>query len=264
MEILGYIGAVLVGICLGLIGGGGSILTVPILAYLFGINPALATSYSLFVVGATSAVGALSHAKMGDIDWKAVVYFGLPSVVTVFFTRHWLVPLLPNTWLQIDSYDITKSEGLLFLFGVLMAAAAIKMITAKKQSGEGKIAASSYVIVIQGLLLGVVTGLLGAGGGFLIIPVLVLLMRLDMKTAVGSSLVIIAINSLVGFICSFHPHERDIVNWTFLLSFTGLAVAGIIVGTLLSKRISNEKLKPIFGWFVLLMGVYIIGKELIN
>lgn len=264
MEIIGYIGAILIGICLGLIGGGGSILTVPILVYLFGLNPALATSYSLFVVGSTSSVGALSHSKMGDVDWKAVIFFGLPSVITVFITRHWLVPILPDPWLKVGSYDITKSEGLLFLFGMLMLAAAIKMITAKKDIDKSATSSSSSTIIIQGLILGVITGLLGAGGGFLIIPALVLLMRLDMKKAIGSSLVIIAINSLVGFLGSFHQQEKGSIDWRFLIEFTVIAIAGILIGSVFSKKISSEKLKPAFGWFVLVMGIYIVGKQLLN
>lgn len=264
MEIIGYIGAILVGICLGLVGGGGSILTVPILVYLFGLNPALATSYSLFVVGSTSSVGAFSHSKMGDVDWKAVVYFGLPSVITVFITRHWLVPLLPDPWLKVGDYDITKSEGLLFLFGMLMLAASIKMIATPKREGQNLKASPAITIVAQGLVLGVITGLLGAGGGFLIIPALVLLMRLDMKKAIGSSLVIIAINSLVGFLGSFHHQEKGSIDWRFLIEFTAIAVVGIVVGSILSKKVSSEKLKPAFGWFVLVMGVYIVAKELLN
>jgi uncharacterized membrane protein YfcA len=264
MEIIGYIGAILVGVCLGLIGGGGSILTVPILVYLFGLNPALATSYSLFVVGSTSSVGALSHSKMGDVDWKAVIFFGLPSVVTVFITRHWLVPILPDPWLKAGNYDITKSEGLLFLFGMLMLAASIKMITAKKQTNQQQKSSSTITVVAQGLVLGVITGLLGAGGGFLIIPALILLMRLDMKKAIGSSLVIIAINSLVGFLGSLHHEEKGSIDWRFLIEFTAIAIAGIIAGSILSKKVSSEKLKPAFGWFVLVMGVYIIAKELLN
>lgn len=264
MEIIGYIGAILIGICLGLIGGGGSILTVPILVYLFGLNPALATSYSLFVVGSTSSVGAFSHSKMGDVDWKAVIFLGLPSVITVFITRHWLVPLLPDPWLKIDSYDITKSEGLLFLFGMLMLAASIKMITGKLDADKQAKESSKITISIQGLALGVITGLLGAGGGFLIIPALVFLMHLDIKKAIGSSLVIIAINSLVGFLGSFHQQEKGNIDWHFLIEFTTIAIAGIIAGSILSKKVSSEKLKPAFGWFVLVMGVYIIVKELVN
>ena len=259
MLIAGYAGAVLMGITLGLIGGGGSILTVPILVFLFGYNPAMATTYSLFVVGSTSSVGAFSHLQLGNIDKRAVLLFGLPSVVSVFITRKWIVPHIPDELFSIGGYVVTHAIAQLLLFGVLMLVAAIKMIRDKNKACENKEITNLFPIITKGLMVGVITGLLGAGGGFLIIPALILLLGLDMKKSVGTSLMIITINSLIGFAGSLSGEKLD---WKFLIGFTLISITGIIIGSLLSKRISSEKLKPAFGWFVLLMGCYIIIKEL--
>jgi uncharacterized protein len=259
MLIAGYIGAVLMGSSLGLIGGGGSILTVPILVFLFGYNPAMATTYSLFVVGSTSSVGALSHLQLGNINKRAVLLFGLPSVISVFITRKWIVPQIPDHIFNIGSFEITHGIAQLLIFGILMLAAAITMIRDKSKGNTLAPVTSNIPVITKGLLIGVITGLLGAGGGFLIIPALILLLGLDMKKAVGTSLMIITINSLIGFAGSLTAEKLD---WKFLITFTLIAMAGIIIGSVLSKKISSEKLKPAFGWFVLLMGGYIIIKEL--
>ena len=259
MLIAGYIGAVLMGISLGLIGGGGSILTVPILVFLFGYNPAIATTYSLFVVGSTSSVGALSHLQLGNINKRAVLLFGLPSVISVFITRKWIVPQIPDHIFNIGSFEITHGIAQLLVFGILMLAAAITMIRDKSKGKNLAPVISNIPVITKGLLIGVITGLLGAGGGFIIIPALILLLGLDMKKAVGTSLMIITINSLIGFAGSLTAEKID---WKFLITFTLIAIAGIIIGSMLSKKISSEKLKPAFGWFVLMMGGFIIIKQL--
>ena len=206
MEILGYIGAIIMGLSLGLIGGGGSILTVPILVYLFVIDPVLATAYSLFIVGLTSLVGSFSH---------------MYSMI-----RKPKAPLGPNA---------PADEAIKFNYPLILA---------------------------EGVVVGMITGIVGAGGGFLIIPALVLLAKLPMKKAVGTSLIIIAAKSLIGFTGDLKGEE--IIDWNFLFLFSAIAIGGIIGGSILSKHIPNEKLKPAFGWFVLAMGVYIIGRELIH
>jgi uncharacterized membrane protein YfcA len=265
MEILGYIGAMLMGLSLGLIGGGGSILTVPILVYLFSIDTVLATAYSLFIVGTTALFGSVSHMRMGNIHWRTALVFGIPSIAAVFATRAWVVPSMPDPLFQLGASPVSKALGFLVFFALLMVAAAYSMIRKPKkpvqQSGEqGRF--NYPLILAEGLVVGTVTGLVGAGGGFLIIPALVLLARLPMKQAVGTSLIIIAAKSLIGFTGDLKGNE--VIDWNFLLLFTVIAIAGIIAGSILSKRIPNEKLKPAFGWFVLVMGVYIIVRELSN
>lgn len=266
MEALGYIGAVLMGLSLGLIGGGGSILTVPILVYLFSIDAVLATAYSLFIVGLTSLIGSFSHMRMGNIHWRTALVFGIPSIAAVFATRAWLVPALPDPLFHIGGAAVSKALGILVFFALLMVAAAYSMIhTSKKKPADrasGAVTFNYPLILGEGIVVGTITGLVGAGGGFLIIPALVLLAKLPMKQAVGTSLVIIAAKSLIGFTGDLKGDE--VIDWNFLLLFSAIAIAGIIAGSLLSKRVPNEKLKPAFGWFVLLMGVYIIGRELSN
>lgn len=260
MELLGYAGAVLMGLSLGLMGGGGSILTVPILVYLFSIDAVLATTYSLFIVGFTSLIGTFSHIKMGNIHRTTALVFGIPSVFSVFITRALIVPAIPDQLFSIGALQITKPIALLLLFAITMLFASYSMIRRKKQKPDfEKIQYNYPLIIMQGLIVGAVTGLVGAGGGFLIVPALVLMAHLPMKKAVGTSLFIIAINSLLGFTVSlFH---KETINWNFLLTFSAVAVVGILIGSLLSKNIANEKLKPGFGWFVLVMGIYIILKE---
>lgn len=277
MEILGYIGAVLMGLSLGLIGGGGSILTVPILVYLFQVDAVLATAYSLFIVGLTSLVGSFSHIKLGNIHWRTAIVFGIPSIISVFLTRSFLVPMIPDPIMTFGqnatagaAFVLTKSVGLLLLFAVIMVMAAYSMIKPSKKASadqstvvesDGQQPKFNYPLILsEGAIVGVVTGLVGAGGGFLIIPALVLLAKLPMKQAVGTSLMIIAAKSLIGFVGDMRGNE--VIDWSFLAVFSSIAVVGILIGSWLSKRIPGEKLKPAFGWFVLVMGTYIIIKEL--
>lgn len=263
MEIIGYFLAVLVGVSLGLIGSGGSILTVPILVYIMGVNPVLATAYSLFIVGSTALVGGVQSALQKKVDFKTVLIFGIPSIAAVYATRMWLVPVIPHEIFTIGSIVITKSIGLMLLFAVVMILASVSMIRPGKYKEQDENAARVYnypMILLEGAVVGLLTGLVGAGGGFLIIPALVLLARMPMKLAVGTSLFIIAAKSLIGFIGDLQGTE--VINWKLLIIFTAFAVAGVFVGILLSKKIPGQKLKKGFGWFVLIMGIYIIIKEL--
>lgn len=261
METFGYIASLLIGISLGLIGGGGSILTVPVLVYLFGLQPLLATSYSLFVVGSTSLVGAYNNFRKGLVNVKAALLFGASSIVTVFLTRKFLVPAIPKNIATIKGVTITEPLLTMVLFAVLMLVASISMIRNKKVAVEEKECSDCVrfgKLVIYGIVIGLVTGLLGAGGGFLLIPALVLLLKLPMKRAVGTSLMIIALNSLIGFTGDLGHFSID---WLFLLKITAIATVGIFIGGALSKKIPGDKLKKAFGWFVLAMGIYIIVNE---
>lgn len=264
MEILGYILAALVGISLGLIGSGGSILTVPILVYVMGVNPVLATAYSLFIVGITALVGGIQNAMLKKVDFKTVLIFGIPSIAAVYATRLWLVPFIPNEIFSIGNFVFTKPIALMLLFAIVMILASFSMIrNGKKKSGDDENRPMSYnypMILLEGSVVGVLTGLVGAGGGFLIIPALVLLARMPMKLAVGTSLFIIAAKSLIGFIGDLQGSEK--IDWNLLGIFTAFAVAGIFLGIYLSKKIHGDKLKKAFGWFVLVMGIYIIIKEI--
>lgn len=260
-QIIGYILAILVGVSLGLIGSGGSILTVPILVYVMAVNPVIATAYSLFIVGSTALVGGIQNALLKKVDFKTVLIFGIPSIVAVYLTRAYLVPMIPDTIAEIGGFKITKSIALMLLFAVVMIMASISMIKPSKSiADENQPMKYNYpMILLEGTLVGVLTGLVGAGGGFLIIPALVLLAKMPMKLAVGTSLFIIAAKSLIGFIGDVQSTPN--LDWTLLLTFTGFSVIGIFIGITLSKKINGAKLKTAFGWFVLIMGIYIIVKE---
>lgn len=263
MEIFGYIASVFIGISLGLLGGGGSILTVPVLVYLFGIDVFLATEYSLFIVGISSLVGSFSYFRKGLVDVRTALVFGIPSVISIFLTRNFLLPLIPYKVFAVGSFHLTKDLLLLLIFATLMIIASYKMIQ-KNLKWEVKNNSSSKNTIllagVQGAVVGVITGMLGAGGGFLIIPALVNLLKTPMKVAIGTSLVIISLNSLIGFFSSMNSVD---INWNFLMTISGISILGILIGTELSKKISGKKLKPVFGYFILAMGIYIIIKEVL-
>ena len=260
MEILGYILSILIGISLGLIGGGGSILTIPIVVYLFHVEPLLATSYSLFIVGSTSLVGTKRHYDLGNLNIGIALYFALPSVVSIILTRKILIPFIPDQIFQISQYILTKNILTMVVFALLMIAASVSMIKQNKYNIKESKPPKKVQLIIYGVLIGLVTGFLGAGGGFLIIPVLIFFAKLKMKQAVGTSLLIITINSLLGFLGDL---LNDVpINWILLASISFFAIIGMIIGTQLSKKIEGDKLKPIFGWFVLLMGLFILIKEI--
>lgn len=262
IVIIGFAAAILIGISLGLIGGGGSILTVPVLVYILGVDPVLATAYSLFVVGSTSLVGSFTYMQKQLVHYKTALVFAIPSFVTVFLTRKFLVPALPDPLFSITSIEISKNVGIMVFFAVIMLAASISMIMGKKSKESDVTEAIKFnfpMIALEGSVVGVITGIVGAGGGFLIIPALVILARLPMKMAVGTSLLIIAAKSLIGFLGDL---STQTIDWNMLLIFTGLSIVGIFIGSALSKRINEKILKTGFGWFVLVMGIYIIAKEL--
>lgn len=262
LEILGYIASILIGISLGLIGGGGSILTVPVLVYLFDTDATLATSYSLFIVGFSSLVGAYRNYRKGWVSIKTALLFGLSSITTVFTTRKFIVPRIPQEIVHIGTFSIGKPMLTMVLFAILMLMASVSMIRSKTNEQVDAVAENAipiYKLFLYGIAIGLVTGLLGAGGGFLIIPALVFLVRLPMKEAIGTSLLIIALNSLIGFTGDIGQYATD---WMFLLKITAIAVAGIFIGSELGKSIPGNKLKKGFGWFVLLMGLWIITREL--
>ncbi len=265
MEILGFLASILIGVSLGLVGSGGSILTVPVLVYLLAVDPVAATGYSLFIVGFTAGVGSIGYFQKGLVNIKTAIVFGIPSIIAVFSTRAWIVPAIPKEVFTIAGHVVTKSDLLMLLFAILMVVASVSMIKKDKSvAGDEDLKAEQKfnypLILIEGGLVGIITGLVGAGGGFLIIPALVLLSKLPMKEAVGTSLVIIAAKSLIGF---FGEASEAAIDWRLLAIVTTFATVGIFGGIFLSKKIDGNKLKPAFGWFVLVMGIYIIIKETI-
>lgn len=262
-NIIGYFAAGLIGISLGLIGGGGSILTVPVLVYLFHVEPTLATAYSLFIVGTTSLVGGVQSAMKNLVDFRTAVVFAIPSFIAVYLTRRYFVPLLPEDMFTLGSFIVTRDIAIMVFFAVIMLVAAISMIRNRgNEAPEDQPIKYNYpMIMVEGLVVGTLTGVVGAGGGFLIIPALVLFAKLPMKKAVGTSLIIIAAKSLIGFLGDIGSGQQ--INFHFIIIVSIIAIAGIFLGGYLSRFIESRKLKSGFGWFVLVMGIYVIFNEVV-
>ncbi len=259
-QFFGYIGALIIGLVLGLIGGGGSILTVPVLVYLFYLNPVLATAYSLFVVGISAMVGTFRNMSKQLVDFRTAIVFAIPAFIAVYTTRKFIVPAIPDEIFTVGTFTITKNFSVMVFFALIMLIAAVSMIKKRNDTHENKgpVTYNYPFIIVEGLVVGLVTGIVGAGGGFLIIPALVLFAKLPMKRAVATSLLIISIKSLIGFIGDVENLEID---WPFLIKFTLVSVVGIYIGVWLNKFIDGKKLKKGFGWFVLGMAIYILYKE---
>lgn len=263
METIGYAASLVMGLSLGMIGGGGSILTVPILVYLFAIHPVLATAYSLFIVGLTALVGGVGYLKKGEVDLKTGFLFAVPSFIGVYATRAFVLPRVPDQVFTLGSWSVTKPLLIMIVFAVLMVLASISMIRGRKPKSEAKAlsaAAKVGLIGLEGLVVGTITGFVGAGGGFLIIPALVVLVGLPMKKAVGTSLFIIAAKSLIGFTGDLQ--HQVTIDWQLLLIISGIAVVGLAGGMLLSRKLSEAALKKGFGYFVLIMGVFVLGDQI--
>jgi uncharacterized membrane protein YfcA len=262
MEFLEYFSAIIIGLLLGLTGGGGSILTVPVLVYILNFNPIIASSYSLFIVGMTSTFGTLINLKKGNVDLKTGVLFAIPSLVSVYITRTYIVHSIPEILFQNSSFTITKDLFLMVVFALVMFFAAVLMLRTPKinstESFEKK--PNGYFIILQIFSVGIVIGLIGAGGGFLIIPALIHFAKLPIKKAIGTSLFIIASNSLIGFSGDVQNINPD---WSFLFKFAAFAMSGIFIGIYLSRYFKEQSLKKIFGWFVLIIALFILLKEIL-
>ena len=261
--IVGYLLSIVIGISLGLIGGGGSILTVPVLVYVFNVKPELATAYSLFIVGLTALTGSLKYWNHKLININIGLIFAIPSLIAVWLTRKFLMPAIPQEIFKSGDYIFTKDSLILGAFAIIMIFTSISMIRKSKVIEKENIAKSErhYIsIIIDGLVVGALTGFIGAGGGFLIIPALVVLARIPMKIAVGTSLMIIAIKSLLGFTGDIFAGVA--IDYRFLISVSVFSIAGMFVGFELSKKFHGDKLRPAFGWFVLAMGLFMFGKEI--
>lgn len=259
MELIGYALSILIGVSLGLIGSGGSILTVPLLVYFFHVSPLLATTYSLAIVGLSSIAGVISRLKQKLVDFKTILVFGLPSIVGVFLARKFILPAIPEQMNWGANLVLTKGHFIMLFFATLMLIAALSMILGKnKKEEEGILPVYGFSLMLVGFCEGSLTGIVGAGGGFLIIPALVLLAKLPMKKAIASSLVIISIKSLVGFTGDLMYTS---VDWSFLSKIILLATLGIVTGNYLNKKMDGAKLKKGFGFFVLAMAIIIFIEQ---
>lgn len=260
-QIIGYILAVFVGMTLGMLGSGGSILSVPILVYVMGIEPTLATAYSLFVIGTTSLVGGIHKANQKLVDFHKVVSFGIPAVISVFITRKLIVPKIPEIVFSLDRFTLTKSILIMVVFALVMIFASVRMIKPfNEKIVFDELQVNYFKIAVMGILIGLISGFVGAGGGFLIVPTLLFFANTPMKMAVGTSLFIVSAQSLIGFTGDIMSDQ--IIDWKLLQYFTLASIIGIFIGNFIAKKVADDKLKTSFGWFVLAMGIYIIIREL--
>ena len=265
LHVLGYIGAFVVGLVLGIIGSGGSILSMPILVYLFKLNAVTASAYSLFIVGVTALTGSFQNFKKKLINYRTTILFLMSAVISVYVTRKYLIGLIPEVILSNNFITIKKDQIIMIVFGILMLVAGYFMIkrtpkTIIKFKKTKTIAPNKLLIFFEGSIVGFLTGLVGAGGGFIIIPILVILSDLKMKSAVATSLLIISTKSLIGFIGDI---QNLIIEWNFLLIFTTISVFGIIIGQIISKKIKGNHLKKIFGSLVFIIGIFVLLWEVI-
>lgn len=261
MEILSYILAIFIGLSLGLMGGGGSILTVPVLVYTADVSPTNATAYSLFIVGIVALIGGFKNIRSGNFDRKGAIIFGPISIIAVYATRGFIVPAIPNVVYSSGDFSLTKDTFTMIFFGLVMLTASYSMIFGKKGKSGGKV--SPISLAISGIFTGLIAGFAGAGGGFLIIPSLVFFGKLDMKKAVGTSLAIISMQSLIGFFLGDALSGLEI-DWNLLAIFSTMAMIGIFIGMALSKKIDSGSLKKTFGYFILAMALFILIKEIIS
>ena len=265
MIIAGCIAFLLIGLILGLIGGGGSILGVPVLVYVMGYSADEATSYSLFIVGITSLIGSIAYLKKGDISFEAILQFAIASLITVFCVRKFVMPNIPAV-ISFASIQISKHMLIMVLFSILILASSVSMIKKKKYDRINEVKWDEFArsplglpfVILLGVTVGFITGFVGAGGGFIIVPVLIFFLRLSFKKAIGTSLCIIALNSLIGFTGNI-GHQT--IDWRMLLIISSICILGILLGSLLSSKVSSQKLKPAFGWFTLVVGIFVLIKE---
>lgn len=247
--IFAWIGAALIGLSLGLLGSGGSILTVPVLVYLVGEPEKLAIAESLAIVGGISLIGAVPYALRRQIDWRSVLWFGLPGVV--------------GTYLGAALSVFLSGVAQLLLFAAVMLLAAVMMVRPPKAQPEGQSVhgRSPLKIGAEGLGVGVLTGLVGVGGGFLIIPALVLLGGLPMSLAVGTSLLIIAAKSFAGLFKYTHvlAEQNLTLHWDLILLFTAIGILGSLLGARLGRRLSNHSLRRGFAGLLVVMGLYVLA-----
>lgn len=261
MEFVGYLAAIVMGLVLGAIGGGGSILTVPILVYLFGQDASTATGYSLLIVGLTATYGAVSYYRQGLIEVKAAITFAIPSIIAVYLTRAFLMPAIPDV-IMTSPFVLEKNLVIMVSFALLMLLSAYMMLAKSNSSIKNSgLKHSPLLIILEGGLVGVATGILGAGGGFLIIPALVLLMGMEMKKAVGASLLIISLKSLIGFTGDLQVGIS--IDWILIAKLIGFTIFGMWLATRVASKVESHKLQKGFGIFTLIIAIFILVKELI-
>ena len=261
IAILGYIGAVLTGLVLGLLGGGGAAVSIPILVYAFHVPASIATGYSLMIVCFTAMLGTAQNLRKGLVKFRALVACGLPALISIYVMRRFFIHSIPRVFFTIHGYTLTKDSFILLLLAFFMALVARNMISTPKPKDEDVAKIPYIIILLQSIAIGLFTGLVGAGGGFLLIPLLLSSEPMEFRNATATSLALVMLNSFIGFIGDL---QSDIhIDWPFLLSFIGCSVVGVIGGIAIANKTNNTKLRMIFGYVMMGIAVYILIRELL-
>jgi len=259
LQVFGYLGAILTGVILGLMGGGGALISIPILVYLFHIEASVATSYSLFLIAITASSGAWQNIRKKQVDYNAALYYGIPSVISIYAVRRWLMPNLPKIIFTIHGYALHKNMFILIILVIVMIMAAYKMITSNNPEQNETHQVNHLELSTFAILIGSFMGIVGGGGGFLMVPALVHFANTPVKKAVGTSLVLVAVNSFIGFLGDL---GSDIaINWLFFFTFLFFSVAGVFIGHYLVAYIHSNKLRKYFGFFLIVVAIFIVIKE---
>lgn len=247
--------ALLIGLSLGVIGGGGSILAVPILVYVLGLDAKTAIAMSLAIVGIVSLIGVIPHGKQGNVNLQTAVSFTPPAMLGAFLgARLAALPFITDT-IQLVSFAVMMLVASYFMIRKPQEIPSdhVRLFPQKHQSRYPWLA-----IILEGLGVGILTGFVGVGGGFAIIPALVLLGKIPMKQAIGTSLLIISFKSATGFIGYLNQVN---INWNLMFTFTTVAIIGVIWGTSLSRKIQGAKLQQLFGYFLIVVAIFILVKR---
>lgn len=234
-------------------------LSIPVLVYLFGIEPQLATSYSLLLIGISASSGAYQNIRKKLVAYNAALYYGVPSIIAVYSVRRWVMPNLPKVLFHIGSYTVDKSLYILTILAVVMLIAGYKMITSGPPAEDSEHEINHLQLAFFAVMIGAFLGLVGAGGGFLMVPALIYFANVPTKKAIGTSLLLVAVNSFIGFLGDMRSHV--VIDWSFFLAFACFSIVGVFIGQYLAGHIQNNKLKRYFGWFILITAVFIVVKE---
>lgn len=262
--VVGHFFIFLMGLILGMMGAGGSILTIPIFVYLFNMEPFIAATHSLFVVAVTALFGSFSYIRKKEISVVKGITFIIPSFLGVVFAKKFILNIIPMTIYRSSHIQITKNFIIMTVFSILMMAASWTILKNKIYEAHFNNKKSHrLVMALLGFVVGVVIGFVGIGGGFIMIPVFVILMGLKMREAIGTSLVIISINALFGFLLSLNEFSV-LINWQFLSIASLIAILGALMGSRYSHLINEKKLKFFFGWAILYLSLFIIGEQIFH
>lgn len=265
IEIIGYFLSVIIGLSVGLLGGGGAILAVPMLVYFFNVDAEIATGYSLVIVAISSVLSIWQKRGIdGNFSLKIFLQFGLPSILMIYFTKAIFVPQIPNLLIFSPKIILTKNMFLMMVFSVILLLSSISMLGKSKENELNATPTkehSIFNIMLSGAFVGFLTGIIGVGGAFVIVPALIFFFSMETKEAIKNSLAIVIANSIVGFYgfsrASYH------IDWMLLVNISAVSLVGVVIGSRLNKRMSGNNLKNIFGWMNLILSLILILKEII-